>query len=260
METNSLFIKAIRNQRLQPEETARLQADLDQLAIAIKDQKPPDATQISPVASAIFVYSLAGEKEKNEVEQFIHWCSHPLEEPHWSQALDLLVNQLFGHWQLGRVLPLLEKINEQKSLTHSEDPSDFVSSEQDHRLKGLYHNTVEHLNIDFSVSVLPFPLEVLDPRIVTVKPGKGNELHRHAHETVFIFLRGKGMVKVDHLSHPVGPGDFAFIPRWCLHQSINTGTEDLVFLAVADFGLTGKSFMGNYLKTARMKHATEPEK
>jgi oxalate decarboxylase/phosphoglucose isomerase-like protein (cupin superfamily) len=68
------------------------------------------------------------------------------------------------------------------------------------------------------------------------------------------------MVKVDHLSHPVGPGDFAFIPRWCIHQSINTGTEDLVFLAVADFGLTGKSFMGNYLKTARMKQPTEPTK
>ena len=77
METNSLLIKAIRNQRLQPEETARLQADLDQLAKAIKDQKPPDATQISSVASALFVYSLAGESEKKEVERFLHWCNHP---------------------------------------------------------------------------------------------------------------------------------------------------------------------------------------
>jgi len=109
------------------------------------------------------------------------------------------------------------------------------------------------LNIDFNVQVLPFPLEVLDPRIVRVAPGKANEMHRHAHETVFIFLEGEGKVIVDQFENPVKPGDFAFIPRWCNHQSVNTGNTELVFLAVADFGLTGKSFVGNYLKTARLK-------
>ena len=117
----------------------------------------------------------------------------------------------------------------------------------------MYSNKVDALNIDFSVSLLPFDLEVLDPRIVTVQPGKANEMHRHAHETVFIFLKGKGKVLVDDYENEVNPGDFAFIPRWCNHQSVNTGTEELVFLAVADFGLTGKSFVGNYMKTARMK-------
>jgi oxalate decarboxylase/phosphoglucose isomerase-like protein (cupin superfamily) len=52
---------------------------------------------------------------------------------------------------------------------------------------------------------------------------------------------------------PVVPGDFVFIPRWCLHQSVNESESEMVFLAVADFGLTGKSFTGNYLKTARLK-------
>jgi mannose-6-phosphate isomerase-like protein (cupin superfamily) len=78
-------------------------------------------------------------------------------------------------------------------------------------------------------------------------------MHKHAHETVFIFLKGQGKVLVDNFENQVAAGDFAFIPRWCNHQSINTGNEDLVFLAVADFGLTGKSFVGNYLKTARLK-------
>jgi mannose-6-phosphate isomerase-like protein (cupin superfamily) len=112
---------------------------------------------------------------------------------------------------------------------------------------------VDELNIDFAVQILPFPMEVLDPRIVRVKPGKANEMHRHAHETVFIFLEGNGKVIVDQFVNAVAPGDFALIPRWCNHQSVNTGDSDLVFLAVADFGLTGKSFVGNYLKTARLK-------
>ena len=138
-------------------------------------------------------------------------------------------------------------------LFRSQAAEEMVSSLDDARLTGLYENKVDELNIDFAVQILPFPLEVLDPRIVRVAPHKANELHRHAHETVFIFLEGKGKVIVDNFENPVKPGDFAFIPRWCNHQSVNTGDTELVFLAVADFGLTGKSFVGNYLKTARMK-------
>jgi mannose-6-phosphate isomerase-like protein (cupin superfamily) len=96
-------------------------------------------------------------------------------------------------------------------------------------------------------------MEVLDPRIVTIQPGKANEMHRHAHETVFIFLKGQGKVLVDDFENDVKAGDFALIPRWCNHQTVNNSNEELVFLAVADFGLTGKSFVGNYMKTARMK-------
>jgi gentisate 1,2-dioxygenase len=128
-----------------------------------------------------------------------------------------------------------------------------LSGLQDPNLRGLYNNKVDALNIDFAVSILPFDLEVLDPRIVTVQPGKANEMHKHAHETVFIFMKGRGKVVVDGYENEVGPGDFALIPRWCNHQSLNTGDEELVFLAVADFGLTGKSFVGNYMKTARLK-------
>ena len=100
--------------------------------------------------------------------------------------------------------------------------------------------------------MLPFPLEILDPRIVKIPAGKSNELHKHAHETVFVFLKGAGHVKIDDLKIPIKEGDFVFIPRWCMHQSVNESSEQMVFLAIADFGLTGKSFVGNYLKTARL--------
>ena len=80
----------------------------------------------------------------------------------------------------------------------------------------------------------------------------------HTNNTIFevgynIFSKQILNWEVDNFENQVAAGDFAFIPRWCNHQSINTGDEDLVFLAVADFGLTGKSFVGNYLKTARLK-------
>lgn len=154
-------------------------------------------------------------------------------------------------WQ--RTGMLNEKINARKTLTHSNLEADFRSSLTDERLDGIYENHSDKLNIDFRVQRLPFPLEVLDPRIVRIPPGKTNELHKHAHETVFIFMEGSGHVKVDQVRIPVLPGDFVFIPRWCLHQSVNESAVDMVFLAVADFGLTGKSFTGNYLKTARLK-------
>jgi len=157
------------------------------------------------------------------------------------------------HLQWQRTGMLNEKINARKTLTHSHIEADFRSSLTDERLDGIYENHSDKLNIDFQVQRLPFPLEVLDPRIVRIPPGKTNELHKHAHETVFIFMQGSGHVKVDQVRIPVVPGDFVFIPRWCLHQSVNESEGDMVFLAVADFGLTGKSFTGNYLKTARLK-------
>ena len=100
---------------------------------------------------------------------------------------------------------------------------------------------------------MDFPLEVLDPRIVRVSPNKNNELHKHAHETVFVFFKGTGQVLIDDVTVPVQPGSIVYIPRWALHQSQNLSNEEMVFLAVADFGFTEKAFIGNYLKTARLK-------
>lgn len=208
---------------------------------------------IRPSMCALFLYGKSSQTAMHEVNAFVDSILHQDFEQSWSEAIMQLSSNVFADLQIGRVGMLLEKINDQKSLTTAQNAQDLVSSLKDSKLRGLYENKVDELNVDFSVQVLPFNLEVLDPRIVRIKPGNGNEMHRHAHETVFIFLEGKGKVIVDQFENDVAPGDFAFIPRWCSHQSVNTGDQDLVFLAVADFGLTGKSFVGNYLKTARMK-------
>ena len=164
-----------------------------------------------------------------------------------------LASQLYHDFQTLRLGALTEKINEQKSLTHVQEGKELISTIRASNLEALYNNKVDKLNIDFNVFRLPFALEVLDARLVIVKPGKANEMHKHAHETVFVFLQGQGKVIVYQYENEVEPGTFAVIPRWCVHQSVNLGEEELIFLAIADFGLTGKSFMGNYLHSARLK-------
>ncbi len=253
-----LFRKIAVSQRYSEAEFGALIKELHLLTQAIEANQYLDPLQVRPSICAMFLYAKAGDIQCDEILAFIHSIESENFSSPWSDTVTQLTASIFADLQIGRVGSLLEKINDQKSLTTAQSANELVSSLQDYKLTGLYENKVDELNIDFAVQILPFPMEVLDPRIVRVKPGKANEMHRHAHETVFIFLEGKGKVIVDQFENAVGPGDFALIPRWCSHQSVNIGDADLVFLAVADFGLTGKSFVGNYLKTARMK--TQPSK
>jgi mannose-6-phosphate isomerase-like protein (cupin superfamily) len=248
-----LFLKTLKAKRISQEEKEYIGRSLEALSHSINSNSIPNPREINAVTSALYIFTLSSEENKKEVLEFIDWFGHPEDDKDWSEDLMSIISGFFGELQLERVGDLLERISLQRSLTNVDVSGELKSSLSDPNLRGLYNNKVDALNIDFTVSILPFDMEVLDPRIVTVQPGKANEMHRHAHETVFIFLKGKGKVLVDDFENEVGPGDFAFIPRWCNHQSVNTGSEELVFLAVADFGLTGKSFVGNYMKTARMK-------
>jgi quercetin dioxygenase-like cupin family protein len=250
---SELFKKTIKGKRLSDEEIDFLKKELSAIKSTLLNDTLFEVALFSSTAAALLLYGKQDEDKKNELLNFIHWMDQPTIEETWSKNLDEIIGRYFNELQTLRIGELIEKISLQISLTSAENASELVSSLQDKKLSGLYENKVYELGIDFTVSLLPFNLEVLDPRIVTVKPGKANEMHKHAHETVFIFLKGQGKVLVDNFENNVVAGDFAFIPRWCNHQSINTGNEDLVFLAVADFGLTGKSFVGNYLKTARLK-------
>jgi len=250
---NSLFVKILRSNRLSAEEILNIGKQLTKLADLLRIGGIPNAVEMSSTVSALCVFALASPEQKEEVLAFTQWFLQPVEHISWSEGLLTIVSRFFGEVQMERIGELLFRISAQKSLTDVNRAEALVSSLSDPGMLDLYDNRVDALNIDFSVAVLPFSSEVLEPRIVTVKPGKANEKHKHAHETVFIFLKGKGTVIVDEFQNEVQAGSFAFIPRWSIHQSVNTGMEDLVFLAVADFGLTGKSFVGNYIKTARLK-------
>lgn len=116
----------------------------------------------------------------------------------------------------------------------------------------IYANNVERLNVDFTVERVPFGAEVLDPRLVRIPPGRCNERHKHAHESLFFVVAGRGRVRIGDRYVPVQAGDLAFVPRWVLHQAENQGDDQMVLLAITDYGLTGKAFIGDYDRTARL--------
>lgn len=117
----------------------------------------------------------------------------------------------------------------------------------------IYRNRNDRLAIDFSVDVLDFAgTQVFDPRVVRIAPDKKNELHRHAHESLFYVISGKGALQIGEDLLPLEAGGVAFVPRWAFHQSRNlSSTDELVILAVTDFGLT-KAVLGDYDKRTRL--------
>jgi quercetin dioxygenase-like cupin family protein len=117
----------------------------------------------------------------------------------------------------------------------------------------LYRNSNPNLAIDFCVHKLPLAgLHVMDPRLVRIAPGARNECHRHAHESIFVVLSGQAQLRLGNEAMSLKTGDIACVPRWVVHQSLNTSTnEELLILAITDFGLTS-AVLGNYDHQTRL--------
>jgi pyrroloquinoline quinone (PQQ) biosynthesis protein C/mannose-6-phosphate isomerase-like protein (cupin superfamily) len=164
-----------------------------------------------------------------------------------NRALELrteFFNNIFAALHKQRLDPVLARIQGKRSLA-----ADLADEAMCHRAGGaarpLYENEVEKLNVKFTVERLPLAAEVLDPRMVRIPAGKFNEKHKHAHETLIHILEGSGQVLVDERTYPVQTGDTVLVPRWALHQTQNTGRVELKFLAVTDFHLTERAFLGD---------------
>lgn len=162
-------------------------------------------------------------------------------------------NNLFETTWLNRVKPIANDITRRKAL--KDEGQGYVA-----KAAGLYKNKDDSQNIDFAVTRLQVPSQVLDPRINRIPPGKNTENHSHAHETVIYILEGQAKVVIDGTNNNVNPGEAVLVPRWCEHQTFNTGKNDLVFLGVTDYNLTTK-FIGNsekyYRKNQQAAEAAE---
>jgi uncharacterized cupin superfamily protein len=74
--------------------------------------------------------------------------------------------------------------------------------------------------------------------VTTVKPGKAAFPlhHHHANEEHFFILSGTGVLRVGTATYPVKPRDYIVnLPGGpeTAHQLVNTGDQDLVYLAVS---------------------------
>lgn len=163
------------------------------------------------------------------------------------------MNETTMNTQIPEALLRLVTVAESRTpLGDDAAPATFVA---DTALDGraMYMNRNERLNIDFRVERLGFPdIQVMDPRVLRIAPGRNNELHKHAHESIFVVLEGEGSVRIGDAWVSVKKGSVAFVPRWIFHQSRNTSTtNELVILAITDFGFTS-ALLGDYDQRTRL--------
>ena len=154
-----------------------------------------------------------------------------------------------------RVQGLLSRLRDEHSLIGQEaNAKDFVNSQTSPgvALSGLYSNKVEPLNIEFSVRRVEFDAEVFDVRRVSIAPHRNTEHHRHAHESLLTVVKGQGRVLVGDFTVEVKAGDTVFVPRWAMHQTQNGTDEAMELLAVTDYGLSRRAYLGDHLRTTRM--------
>lgn len=150
---------------------------------------------------------------------------------------------------------LIANIEDRRPLAHGQPASafhaDLVNTHRE-----IYRNSNAKLGIDFSVDVLDFPeTQAFDVRVVRIAPGSNNELHKHAHESLFYVISGRAEVRIGEERLTLEPGGLAFVPRWVFHQSRNlSDTDQLVILAITDFGLT-KAVLGDYDKRTRLSQS-----
>ena len=197
-------------------------------------------------------FELHMECDDEHAETLAEMMASYYNKPHWfdtcqramEKALAMrerLFNNLYDSLWLSDFEPIGNAISGKKSLFSPE--SIYVSPENNG--SPVYENIDKAQNIEFYVDRANLPTQVLDPRKVRIPPGKNNEVHSHAHETVMYFLQGEGSLVLDGKRFKVKAGDIASVPRWSNHQTINDlNNEDLVYLGITDSKLATK-FTGN---------------
>jgi mannose-6-phosphate isomerase-like protein (cupin superfamily) len=66
--------------------------------------------------------------------------------------------------------------------------------------------------------------------ILYVPPQGEMELHSHETEETYSVLSGRGVLLYRGGQQEIGPGHHIYLPSWCEHGIVNTGTEVLVAL------------------------------
>ncbi len=148
-------------------------------------------------------------------------------------------DDLYQGLQHNRINTLTDKIQAKRSLQTG--PASALSPDNSIDLRTERDDKRQQ---EFSVARLPCNAQTLDPRIVRIAPGKYNNLHRHAHETLFCLLQGEGEVLIGDQWIQFKPGQTIFAPRWAMHQTHNTGSDELIMYAITDYYLSHRVFIG----------------
>lgn len=96
----------------------------------------------------------------------------------------------------------------------------------------------EHFAYSMSSLAAPLGASRIGANVTRVPPGKAAFPihHHHANEEHFFVLSGRGLLRVGDRTYPVKPHDYIVNPPGGAehaHQLINSGDEDLVYLAIS---------------------------
>jgi mannose-6-phosphate isomerase-like protein (cupin superfamily) len=67
-----------------------------------------------------------------------------------------------------------------------------------------------------------------------VKPGDTTRTHRLRTSEVYYILDGEGIMHINEVSSPVGPGSTIYIPPLAKQSITNPGEKDLRFICIVD--------------------------
>lgn len=81
------------------------------------------------------------------------------------------------------------------------------------------------------VRVVDLPSKVLSMTLGGLEPGQSTRLHRHNYETVIYVLKGRGRSRLEGVSVEWAAGDAFYVPVWAWHQHINTGDDEVLYVA-----------------------------
>lgn len=125
----------------------------------------------------------------------------------------------------------------------------------------------EHFECYMAELAEPLGARSIGANVTRVPPGKAAfPFHHHrANEEHFFVLSGIGVLRFGAETYPVKPDDYVFTPAGgpeLAHQFVNTGSDDLVYLAFAttvipevvgypDSGKTGVRIASGRAKTSR---------
>ena len=90
------------------------------------------------------------------------------------------------------------------------------------RLKELYNSEKENIEVKHSLAH------------ATVKPGDTKYKHRLKSTEIYYILEGEGKMSIDDETEKVDAGQAILIPPNSVQSIKNTGSNDLVFLAIVD--------------------------
>jgi mannose-6-phosphate isomerase-like protein (cupin superfamily) len=68
---------------------------------------------------------------------------------------------------------------------------------------------------------------------ITVRPGQGSSLQRHKRrEELWFIQQGTARITIDAASRIISTGQYAHIPRGCVHRIENAGSEEVVLMEI----------------------------